>query len=101
MRAVLLLLILIVVVAIGAIATGFIDINQTRSAKAPDIDATGRGVEATGGQAPRFDIDTGQIAVGSRDAKVKVPAIEVRPADGAATANAQQNGFATTNSTQP
>ena len=93
MRAVLLLLILVVVVAIGAVATGLVNINQVRPAQAPEIDATRRGVEATGGQTPRFEVDTGQVAVGSRDATVKVPAIEVRPAE--------QNGAATTNSTQP
>jgi hypothetical protein len=96
MRAVLLLLILVVVVAIGAVATGLININQTQSARAPEIDATRRGIEATGGQTPKFEVNTGQIAVGSRDATVKVPAIEVRPGDAAA-----QNETATTNSTQP
>ena len=96
MRAVLLLLILVVVVAIGAVATGLININQTQSAEAPDIDATRRGIEATGGQTPKFEVNTGQVAVGSQERTVKVPAIEVRPADGAA-----QNEAATTNSTQP
>jgi hypothetical protein len=104
MRAVLLLLILVVVIAIGAIATGLININQTQSAQAPDIDATRRGVEATGGQTPKFDIETGKVAVGSRDATVKLPAIEVRPG-GSATQNPQatpapQDEVATTNSTQ-
>ena len=105
MRAVLLLLILVVVIAIGAIATGLININQTQSAQAPDIDATRRGVEASGGQTPKFDIETGKVAVGSRDATVKLPAIEVRPAGGSATQNPQaapapQDEVATTNSTQ-
>ena len=121
MRAILLLLILVVVVAIAAVATGFIDINQTRPARAPDVDATARGIEASGGQTPKFEIDTGQVAVGSRDATVKLPAINVRPADaapqgaqpgapqqnaqqnsqtGAPQQNAQQGGVGTTNSTQ-
>ena len=105
MRAVLLLLILVVVVAIAAVATGLIDINQTRSARAPDIDATRQGVEASGGQAPKFDIDTGKVAVGTRDARVKLPSIEVRPAGGSTPQNGQdatapQNDTATTDSTQ-
>ena len=105
MRAVLLLLILVVVIAIAAIATGLININQTQSAQAPDINATRQGVEATGGQAPKFEIDTGKVAVGARDATVKLPSIEVRPADGGAEQNGQaapvaQNEIATTNSTQ-
>ncbi|MBA2466371.1 MAG: hypothetical protein H0V46_02045, partial [Sphingomonas sp.] len=41
MRAVLLVLILAVVVIIGAIATGFLNINQIRGAEAPSI-ATGQ-----------------------------------------------------------
>ena len=96
MRAVLLLLILVVVIAIGAVATGLININQIRPAEAPAIDASREGIEATGGQTPKFQIDTGQVAVGSRERTVKVPAIEVRPADAA-----PQNGTATANSTQP
>ena len=79
MRAVLLVLILAVVVIIGAVATGFLDINQVRGAKAPDIDASRNGVTATGGQAPSFDIETGSVGVGTRDAAIKVPQIQVNP----------------------
>ena len=89
MRAVLLLLILLVVVAIGAVATGLVNINQVRPAQAPEIDASRQGIEASGGQTPKFEVDTGQVAVGSRETTVKVPAIEVRPADAA-----PQNGAA-------
>ena len=105
MRAILLLLILLIVVAIGAIATGFININQTQAAAAPDIDVNQSGVVATGGQAPQFDVETGKIGVGTQERTVKLPAIEVRPADGGAAAQQQQqqqaNGVATTDSTQP
>ncbi len=73
MRAVLLILILAVVILIAAIATGFLDINQVRGAKAPDIDASRNGVTAQGGQAPAFDIETGSVAVGSRQTNVAVP----------------------------
>ena len=79
MRAVLLVLILAVVVIIGAIATGFLDISQIRGARAPDIDASRNGVTATGGQAPSFDVETGSVGVGSRDAVIKVPEIQVNP----------------------
>ena len=82
MRAILLILILAVVILIVAIATGFLDINQVRGAKAPDIDASRNGVTATGGQAPAFDIETGSVAVGTREANVAVPTLEVkRPTD--------------------
>jgi hypothetical protein len=80
MRAVLLVLILAVVVIIGAVATGFINITQLRGAQAPDIDASGNGVTATGGQTPTFDIETGSVGVGTRDATIKVPEVRVNPA---------------------
>ena len=79
MRAILLVLILAVVAIIIAIASGFLDINQVRGAKAPDIDATRSGVTATGGQAPAFDVETGSVSVGTRDANVKVPELRVNP----------------------
>ena len=82
MRAILLILILAVVIIIAGIATGFLDINQVRGAKAPDIDASRNGVTATGGQAPAFDIETGSVAVGTRQADVAVPTLEVKRADG-------------------
>ncbi|HEY0165055.1 MAG TPA: hypothetical protein VGB39_06745 [Sphingomicrobium sp.] len=79
MRAVLLVLILAVVVIIGAIATGFLDISQVRGAQAPDIDVSRNGVTATGGQAPSFDVETGSVGVGTRDAAIKVPQLQVNP----------------------
>ena len=80
MRAILLVLILAVVAIIALVATGLIDIRQFRGAKAPDFSATSNGVTAKGGQTPAFDIETGSVSVGTRDAKVKVPALTVNPA---------------------
>jgi uncharacterized protein involved in outer membrane biogenesis len=79
MRAVLLILIVVVVAIIIAVATGFLDINQIRGAKAPQVSATSNGVVAKGGQAPAFDVETGSVKVGSRQATVKVPTLEVQP----------------------
>lgn len=95
MRAVILILILAVVALIIAIQTGFLDIRQTRGAEAPEISADSNGVTATGGQAPAFDVETGKVAIGSKDRNVtvQVPAIEVqRPAEAnqAATTNATE-----------
>ncbi|MBA2466336.1 MAG: hypothetical protein H0V46_01870 [Sphingomonas sp.] len=43
---------------------------------------------ATGGQAPSFDIETGSVGVGTRDAAIKVPEIRVNPAgEGVAAQN--------------
>ena len=89
MRAVLLVLILAVVAIIALVGTGLIDIRQVRGAKAPELSANSAGVTASYGQTPAFDIETGSVSVGTRDAKVKVPALKVNPAgnDAAPTQN--------------
>ena len=87
MRAILLILILAVVALIVLMATGLIDINQTREAKAPNISASGDGITASGGQAPAFDVETGTVTVGTKPANVVIPAPTVtvnRPTDPAA-----------------
>jgi uncharacterized protein involved in outer membrane biogenesis len=78
MRAVLLVLIIAVALILIAVATGFLDINQIRGAKAPQVSATTNGIVAKGGQAPAFDVETGSVKVGSKDATVKVPTLEVQ-----------------------
>ena len=90
MRAILLVLILAVVAIIALVATGLIDIRQVRGAKAPEVSATSNGVTAKGGQTPAFDIETGSVSVGTRDAKVKVPALRVNPAGNDAVATHNQ-----------
>jgi hypothetical protein len=90
MRAVIFILILAVVIIIIAVATGFLDINQIRGARAPDVAATGNGVTATGGQAPAFDVETGSVKVGTKEQTVKVPTLTVQKPDqnqAAATGN--------------
>ena len=92
MRAIILILILAILAIIAAVVTGFIDINQVRGAKAPEISATNNGITAKGGQAPAFDVETGSVKDGTRQSTVKVPSVEVvRPGNEAsnATANAQ------------
>ncbi|HKX91287.1 MAG TPA: hypothetical protein VJM15_02530 [Sphingomicrobium sp.] len=88
MRAVLLVLILIVIAALVLIATGLVDINQIRGASAPEISTTDNGVVAKGGQAPAFDVETGSVKVGTQNATVTVPKIEVEPAGNTTQANA-------------
>jgi hypothetical protein len=94
MRAIILILILAVVVLIGAIATGMLDISQTRGAKVPDVAVSQNGITASGGQAPAFDVETGTVSVGSKSTNVTVPAptVSVNPAGNdaqAVTNNAQ------------
>ena len=82
MRAILLILILGIVALIVGIASGLINLNLVRGAQAPQISATGNGLSAKGGQTPAFQIETGSVKVGSKDATVKVPTIGVEPAGG-------------------
>ena len=78
MRAILLILILGVVALIAAIATGFLDISQTRGVEAPTVEASNGTIRASGGQSPTFEVQTGSVGVGSREANVDVPKIEVK-----------------------
>ncbi|HVM21906.1 MAG TPA: hypothetical protein VM308_01200 [Sphingomicrobium sp.] len=90
MRAILLVIIIAVIAIIGAIATGFLNISQTRDAQPPHVSATGNGVVAKGGQAPAFDVETGSVKIGSKETTVRVPAVQVeRP--GQNQAEAQTN----------
>ena len=78
MRAFIFVLIIAVLVIIAGVASGFLRIIQTRPAQAPQVTATGKSVTAKGGQAPAFDVETGSVKVGTKDATVKVPALEVQ-----------------------
>jgi hypothetical protein len=95
MRAILFILIVAVVGLLIAVATGFLDVTQTREAQAPDVDLNASGVAAEGGQTPAFDIETGSVSVGTRRANVVVPTVRVNPpenqAEGAAN-NVATNG---------
>jgi hypothetical protein len=87
LRAILFILIIAVLVVIAGIATGFLDINQIRGARAPQLSTTGNGVTAKGGQAPAFDVETGSVKVGTKQTTVKVPALVVeKPGDNQAEA---------------
>ena len=81
MRAILLILILAVVALIVLVATGLLDISQTRSAEVPKVSVTENGVSAQGGQTPAFDVETGTVSVGTNEANVKVPVpnVQVNP----------------------
>jgi hypothetical protein len=78
MRAILLILILVVVALIAAIGTGYIDISQTREARAPSVAARGGVIRAQAGQSPAFEVQTGSVEVGTREANVAVPKVELK-----------------------
>ena len=77
MRAILLILILAIAALIVAVATGFIDIDQTRGAQAPTVGANENGVTAQGGQTPAFDVETGSVSIGTSEANVALPKVTV------------------------
>ena len=87
MRGFLLILIIIVVALIAAVASGFLNISQIRGAEAPVVSATHNGVVAKGGQAPAFDVQTGSVEIGTRNATVKLPEVHVKPPANEAEAN--------------
>jgi len=93
MRPVIFILIIAIIAVTAAIATGFLNISQTREAKAPQVTATRNGVTAKGGQAPGFDVETGSVKIGTAETNVKVPALVVekpgRNQAAAAASNAQ------------
>lgn len=77
LRTLIFVLILAILVLIAGIATGFLNVNQWRDAKAPQISATHNGITAKGGQAPAFDVETGSVKVGTAQKTVRVPTLEV------------------------
>ena len=80
MRKFILILIVGIVALIAAIQMGLLSFRQDRPAEVPGVEVTSNGITATGGQAPSFEVETGTVAVGTRNATVAVPVptIEVR-----------------------
>ncbi|OYU16327.1 MAG: hypothetical protein CFE37_01210 [Alphaproteobacteria bacterium PA4] len=76
----LLAIIVIVGLVVAAFAFGFINIDQVREGKAPTVR-----LETSGGQAPKFDIDTARIAIGKKEETVKVPTVDVGSKDTSVT----------------
>ena len=69
-------ILIIVALVIAAFAFGLVNIDQTKTAKLPDVK-----VETSGGQAPAFDLDTAKVDVGTKTETVQVPTISVEKAD--------------------
>lgn len=77
MRAIFVLLIVAVIGLIAAIQLGLINITQTQPATAPSVTAENGVIRAEPGQTPAFDVETGTVGVGTREANVVVPQVEV------------------------
>jgi hypothetical protein len=58
LRAILLIVALVIILAIGAVATGLVDVTQTQQA-----------------QAPRLDVKVNDVDVGTTPANVQVPTV--------------------------
>jgi uncharacterized membrane protein (Fun14 family) len=69
-RTVLIILAIAALVLLVLLATGIIDINQTKEARLPDVN-----VSAEGGQAPAFDVDAKEVVVGTTETNVTVPTV--------------------------
>lgn len=69
MRALLVLLGIAALVILAGMATGFINIDQTQTARLPRIE---------GGQAPEFKADVGKIDLGTEQKVIEVPKVQVQ-----------------------
>ena len=52
------------------------DVDQTKEAKAPDVD-----VNVQGGQLPEFNVTTPEVEVGTENKTIEVPTVDVKSAD--------------------
>jgi hypothetical protein len=65
-------LVLVALLVVAAFAFGLIKIDQTQDARLPDVK-----VSTTGGQAPKFDVDTAKVDVGTKTEDVSLPKVKV------------------------
>ncbi|MDQ3140501.1 MAG: hypothetical protein M3Q15_07230 [Pseudomonadota bacterium] len=69
---------ILVILAIGALvllvllATGVLNVDQTKEGALPDVD-----VSAEGGQVPEFDVDAKEVVVGTTETNVTVPDVDI------------------------
>lgn len=71
--------ILIVLAGASGLGLAACDVDQTKEAKAPDVD-----VNVSGGQAPEFNVTGPEVNVGMENRTVQVPDVDVKvPAENA------------------
>lgn len=71
MRAIVVLLVIIVLLAIAAIALGYVNVNQVRSGSLPTV-------SVKGGSAPAFNVETANVSVGTENHVVQTPTVNVQ-----------------------
>lgn len=69
MRAIVSIFVIVVVVAIIAVATGFVNLRGS-AGELPQV-------QVAGGKAPSVSADVGSIDVGSKNSSIDVPKVEV------------------------
>ena len=69
MRFILSMAVIVVLLLIGALSLGLLHVDQTQQAELPHI-------SVSGGQAPKFNVDTAQVNVGTEKRSVEVPKID-------------------------
>ncbi len=69
-------IVIVAALVVAAFAFGLINIDQTRDAKLPDVQ-----VSTSGGQAPKFNVDTAKIDVGTKQQEITVPTVETKTTD--------------------
>lgn len=79
MRTIFFVLILAVVALLAAFQLGLFRTEQTRPAELPTVQAADGKVRVEPGQSPRFEVQTGSVGVGSREANVAVPKVTIEP----------------------
>jgi hypothetical protein len=77
MRALILILIVAIILAIAAVATGYVNVTNIRG-RPPEFQATRTSITLKGGQPPAFDVEAGSVKVGTKQANVNMPTLEVR-----------------------
>ncbi|MFW2828833.1 hypothetical protein [Sphingomonas sp. ID0503] len=68
MRAIVAILAIIVLIVIVGFFTGFIGAKQTQEGALPSV-------SVQGGQLPKFDVDTANVSVGTKETTVEVPKV--------------------------
>jgi len=71
-RTVLVILAIVALVLVVLLATGILNVNQTKDGALPDVD-----VSAEGGQVPEFDVDAKEVVVGTTERNVSVPDVDI------------------------
>ncbi|MBT8417827.1 MAG: hypothetical protein KJO42_10335, partial [Silicimonas sp.] len=63
-----------VIAAVAVVAFGiyYFDVDQTQDASLPDVD-----ISVEGGEMPEYDVETGDVDVGTEEVTIQVPTVDV------------------------